>query len=263
MGITAVGESFGSTAASSRYARRPQRECRSVYQPATHFAPEPQRLPQGARVDAPTVLSITALAGVPGLVRQAFGEKVLRHANRAAMLDIELIEDRDCFIPHATMTSFLAELERRTGEPNLGLHLAPYLSLANYGCWGSYVLGGETLGSAIGRSIRAIGYHSRGDHTALPIEGTTATVRYFSAARGRDGYAHVALGAVGVMLSLCRSYLPPSWRPLRIELDIPRPRHTTAFEDAFLCPSTRPSPASASTRTCSIAAFSPERGAVS
>jgi AraC-like DNA-binding protein len=182
------------------------------------------------------MLSVTALAGVPALVRQAFGEKVLRQANRAAMLDVELIEDRDCFIPHATMTSFVAEIERRAGERYLGLMLAPHLTLASYGCWGAYVLGAETLGAAIARSARAIGYHSRGDRTMLSIDGGVARFGYLSAARGRDGYVHVAIGVVGVILSLCRSYLSPGWRPLRIELDIPRPRTATPFEDAFACP---------------------------
>jgi AraC-like DNA-binding protein len=183
----------------------------------------------------PTVLSVTALAGIPAMVRQAFGENVLRHANRAAMLDIELIEDRDCFIPHATMTRFLAEVERRAGAPALGLMLAPHLSLASYGCWGRYVLGGETLGAAIARSMQAIGYHSRGDRTGLRVEGEIATLCYFSAARGREGYAHVAAGTVGVMLNLCRTLLPPGWRPLRVELDIPRPARAGPFDEAFLC----------------------------
>ncbi len=204
--------------------------------PATHFAPEPQRMPRMAPARGPTLLSVSALAGVPALVRQSFGEKVLRQANRAALLDIELIEDRDCFIPHATMTRFLAEIERRAGEPALGLMVAPHLSLANYGCWGRYVLGGETLGAAIARSMQAIGYHSRGDRIGLTVAGDIATFRYFSAARGREGYAHVAAGAVGVMLSLCRAYLPHGWRPLRVELDIPRPRGGTPFEDVFLSP---------------------------
>lgn len=185
---------------------------------------------------APTLVSVTALAGVPALVRHALGEGVLRHANRAAMLDIEAIEDRDCFIPHATMTAFLAEIERRAGEPAVGLLVAPHLSLANYGCWGAYVLGGETLGQAIARSMASIGYHSRGDRVVLKVEGAVATLGYVSAARGRAGYAHVAAGTVGVMLSLCRAYLPPGWRPLAVALDVPRPPRTAAFEDTFLCP---------------------------
>jgi AraC-like DNA-binding protein len=204
--------------------------------PATHFAPEPARLPPRAAAGAPTLISVTALAGVPALVRQAFGDGVLQHANRAAMLDIELIEDRDCFIPHATMTGFLSEIERRTGEADLGLLLAPHLSLASYGCWGRYVLDGETLGAAVRRSMEAGGYHSRGDRTMLWIDGETARLAYRSAARSRPGYVHVALGAVGVMLSLCRAYAAPAWRPLRIELDIARPRAPGRFEAAFGCP---------------------------
>ncbi|WP_162409843.1 AraC family transcriptional regulator [Acuticoccus sediminis] len=204
--------------------------------PAIHFAPKPQRLAHFVGAGALTVLSITALAGVPGFVRNAFGEKVLRHANRAAMLDIEAIEDRDCFIPHATMTSFLVEVERRAGEPTLGLMLAPHLSLDGYGCWGEYIFGGETLKAAIDRGMKAIGYQSRGDRTALSVEGGLARFCYFSAARGRDGYGHVAVGAIGVMLSLCRAYLSPAWRPLQIDLDIPLPTRPAAYEDAFQCP---------------------------
>jgi AraC-like DNA-binding protein len=134
------------------------------------------------------------------------------------------------------MTGFLAEIERRTGEAHLGLLLAPHLTLASYGCWGEYVLGAETLGAAVARAVEASGYHSRGDRTTLTVDGEVARLAYLSAARGRPGYAHVALGAVGVMLSLCRAYASPGWRPLRIELDIARPRSIGRFEEAFGCP---------------------------
>jgi len=200
----------------------------------TPFAPEPRRLPR-AGVSAPTLLSVTALAGIPQFVREAFGESVLQQANRAAMLDIEAIEDCDCFIPHATMTAFLAEVARRAREPALGLMLAPFLSLENYGCWGRYILAGETLRAAMMRSMQAIGYHSRGDRSVLRTEGALARLCYFSAARGREGYDHVAIGSIGVMLNLCQAYLSPNWRPLRIDLDIPRPRRLAPFENVFQC----------------------------
>ena len=152
------------------------------------------------------------------------------------MLDIELIEDQDCFIPHATMTAFLTEIERRAKEPYLGLLVAPALTVERYGCFGRYILGASTLGQAIGRGIAAMDYHSRGDRTALTVREGIACFGYFSAARGRDGYRHVACGAIGVMVNLCRAYLPPGWRPLRIEMDLPRPQSLTPFEDTFGCP---------------------------
>jgi hypothetical protein len=58
----------------------------------THFAPTPAKLLR-SRFDSTSVVSVTALAGVPEFVRDAFGERVLRRANQAAMLDIE---DQDC-----------------------------------------------------------------------------------------------------------------------------------------------------------------------
>lgn len=183
-----------------------------------------------------TVISVTALAGIPTLVTQAFGEKVLRQANRAAMLDIELIEDQNCFIPHATMTAFLDEIERRAGEPNIGLLAAPSLSLERYGPFGRYVLGADTLGEAIRRGIAAMKFHSRGDQAALTVRQGVARFEYRSAARGLGGYRHVACGAIGVMVNLCRTFLPHSWRPQRIEMDLPRPRSGTPFEDVFDCP---------------------------
>jgi AraC-like DNA-binding protein len=210
---------------------------------ATHFAPQAVRLRPAAAAGAPTLISATALAGVPALVRGAFGEAVLRHANRAAMLDIELIEDRDCFIPHATMTAFLAEVERRTGAGDVGLTLAPHLTLASYGCWGDYVLGGETLGAAVRRAAAAMGYHSRGDRLALSERAGVARIGYVSAARGHPGYAHVALGAAGVLVSLCRAFAAPGWRPLGIELDLPRPRWAARVEEAFGCPARFDAPA--------------------
>lgn len=202
----------------------------------THFAPVPRKLAREADIATPTMISVTALAGVPALVRHAFGETVLRHANRAAMLDIELIEDRDCFIPHVTMADFLGEIERRTKEEHIGLMVAPHLTFASYGCWGDYVLAGDTLGDAIRRAASTIGFHSCGEAIALSVEEGLARFAYLSAARGSPAYLHIAAGAAGVMLDLCRSFAPPGWHPSRIDLNIARPRVAASFEETFGCP---------------------------
>ena len=49
-------------------------------------------------------------------MRELFGDKVLRQAKHAAMLDIEIIEDQECFIPQLSMTAFLETIEWRSGE---------------------------------------------------------------------------------------------------------------------------------------------------
>jgi len=198
-----------------------------------HFAPRPLKISRA--LDATPVISVTALAGIPAFVRHAFGERVLARANQAAMIDIEAIEDRDCFIPHLTMTTFVDAVARDAKEENFGLLIAPHLSITSYGCWGEHLLGAPTLGAAIRRGIGTIGFHSRGDTLSIAFAGRHACLNYTSAAKGLDGYRHVACGAAGVILSVCRQFLPADWRPERIELDIPRPARAAIFEDLFQC----------------------------
>ena len=202
--------------------------------PTNHFAPSPIKI-SGA-LDATPVISVTAMAGVPAFVRHAFGPRVLARANRAAMIDIEAIEDQDCFVPHMTMTTFADAVARHAGEEHFGLLLAPHLSITAYGCWGEYLLGAPTLGAAIRRGIETIGFHSRGDALSIAFAGRTASLGYISGAKGQDGYPHVACGAAGVIVSICRQFLTANWRPDRIELDFPRPGRAAIFEDLFQCP---------------------------
>jgi AraC-like DNA-binding protein len=182
------------------------------------------------------MISVAALAGVPAWVRETFGQRILDHANRAAMLDIELIERESCFIPHAAMTGFLDEVERRTGEQHLGLLLAPHLSFSSYGLWSEYVLACSTLRGAIARATATLGYHACGDRMEFSVDRGLAKLTYFNASPGRPGHSHVASGTAGVMLDMIRSYLPAGWRPQRIELDIPLSRTPTLFEEIYQCP---------------------------
>lgn len=186
--------------------------------------------------DAPPVISAKALAGVPALIRQAFGDKVLRQAKRAVMLDIELLEHCECFIPKATLNQFLDEVQRRCGEQHMGLLVAPHLSLSRYGRWGEYILAAESLGAAVARALSTMCYHSTGDRLRVSVDDGVARISYFAAMRGHPGHAHVASGIVGVILSLLRAYLPAGFRPRQIALDIPCPPASSLFEDAFLCP---------------------------
>lgn len=197
-----------------------------------HFAP---RVGASQLADTP-LISVAVLAGVPEFVRGALGEQVLRKARRAAMLDFELIEGSDCFIPQWTMTTFAEAVARMAGEEHFGLKLAPHLTITDYGSWGEYLLGAGTLGAAIARAAATMDFHARGDAMSLDLIDGRARISYVSAARRLDGYPHVAWGTIGVIISLCKSYLPSSWHPKRIEVDLPAPHRGTLSEDTFECP---------------------------
>jgi len=201
----------------------------------THFAPSPTKLSGVARTESPSVISVTALAGISGFVRQNFGDRVLRGANQAAMLDIEAIEDQDCFIPHITMTTFADAIARLSGQSNIGLTLAPHLTIANYGRWGEYVLAAATLGAAVERAIATLGFHTNADRLSVANIDGRLKMSYVSAAKAQDGYGHVACGVAGVIVSLCKAYLGVEWRPDSIELDIPTPARRSIFDEAFEC----------------------------
>jgi AraC-like DNA-binding protein len=179
------------------------------------------------------VISATALAGVPDFVASSYGERTLERAIREMMVDPQLLTDPDCYIPHAVMARLAAAIERTAREKDFGLALAPQLSVRNYGCWGEYVLGADTLGGAIDRGVRAARFHASGDVFTCQVSGGVARIIYTSAAKGRDGYAHVASGIIAILLSICREYLPARWRPLWVELDIPAPRRAWPYEEAF------------------------------
>lgn len=187
-------------------------------------------------VHVPPVKSVMVLAGVSGLVRDAFGDTILRQAKQAVMLDIEAIERHECFIPQAMVTEFLWEIERRAKEVNIGLLAAPVLSLTNYGSWGRYVLAADSLGEALLRAASTLNYHSTGDSMQIVDDGRIARISFVNATRGRRGYSHVASGTVAVILSILRAYLGAGFVPRLIELDAPRPQTRTPFEDSFRCP---------------------------
>lgn len=180
--------------------------------------------------------SVTAVAGVSAFVREAFGERVLRYANQATMLDFESIEHLDCFVPQATMTTFLDAIERAAGEPNLGLVFAPKVSMSDLGLWGAYVQAADTLRAAIVRGASTLDHHCSSDRIDLSVAGEVARFRYVSAVRERPGYTHMATATVATVLDLFHAFLPPGWVPRMIELDLPRPCSSAPFEDTFSCP---------------------------
>jgi AraC-like DNA-binding protein len=173
---------------------------------------------------------------LPSLIRGEFGERTLARAVRTAGIDLESIEGKSYFVPQAAVLSLIGTAARAAGNSNFGLLMVPQMDVSNYGTYGRYLCAAETLGVAIQRAIEALPFHSTGDAMTLNTSGDEARYSYGFALAGRPGYEHAVNVAAGVLSSLCRFYTSATWRPLRIELDIPRPRHTGPFEDLFECP---------------------------
>ena len=182
------------------------------------------------------VISSHVLQGLPSFIRNEIGERALLRANRAAGFDVELIEDRNFYIPQQSMVAFVDAMARTVGDKNLGVLLVPNMDVATYGSFGRYITQAHTLGEAITRSIAALCYHSTLDRLDVATAGEEVRFSYISPMVGHPGYGSVACAAAGELLSLFRPYLPDSWHPLRVELDIPTPCHISVFEDVFQCP---------------------------
>ncbi|MGO4842088.1 AraC family transcriptional regulator ligand-binding domain-containing protein, partial [Rhizobiaceae sp. 2RAB30] len=106
------------------------------------------------------------------------GEKALLQANRAVGLDLELIEGVNCFIPHAAVLGFIEATGRAAGEANFGALIAPMMNVANYGSYGRYVFGADTLGQALERAISALCFHSTDDKMSVAIVGDEVRYSY-------------------------------------------------------------------------------------
>jgi AraC-like DNA-binding protein len=173
---------------------------------------------------------------LPAFIRGEIGEQALQRANSAAGFDAELIEDRNCYISQRSVLDFVGALARSVGVHDFGLLLAPSMNVADYGTFGRYIFAAETLGQAIKRSIAALRYHSTFDTLSLTTCGNELRYSYAFALAGSQEYGPVASAAAGELISIFRAYLPENWRPIRIELDIPKPTRTSHFEDVFQCP---------------------------
>ena len=96
------------------------------------------------------------------------------------------------------MIGFVNAAAKAAGESNLGFLLAPVMNVANYGAFGRYVLGADTLGQSIERTITALCYHSTYDRMSVALVGDEARYSYVFALAGHGGYDMIAGAAAGV-----------------------------------------------------------------
>ena len=169
------------------------------------------------------MISAMALGQMPQFVLDAAGERALDRVLGTTGLPHRFIERRDGYIPEQMLASFIREAARAVGQQNIGLLWAPFLTVADYGAWGRYVLAAEDLGAALQRATRAMPYHSSTDRAWLETEGAVARYFYGFGLRDHIAYPDIAFSAIGVILSIFREYLGSGWKPGRIGFDFPAP----------------------------------------
>lgn len=189
----------------------------------------PSRLP---------MIAARSLGAMPQFALSALGEKRTLAAMQHSGLPVELIDRRDGYIPEHALAEFVGHLARALGQDGLGLFWAPYLTVADYGKWGSYVLSAPDLRSSLERGANVMPIHSNVDRTYLREQSGMAIYTYDFGLRAHPSYPDLAYSAVSYVLSIPRHYLGATWSPTAIEFDIPKGQGNILADETFGCGTT-------------------------
>ncbi|CUJ99510.1 Virulence-regulating protein VirS [Ruegeria denitrificans] len=184
----------------------------------------------------PAMISAKALGAMPQFVVEVAGEKRLAKAFDAADLPLQFVDERDGYISEYSLATFMHEAARSAGQQNIGLLWAPFLTVADYGAWGQYVLSAPKLRDALTRASAVMPFHSSTDRAWLETDGDTSFYYYEFGLRPHRAYADIGFSAIGVFLSIFRTYLGGGWNPSAVLLDFPKVRKAHEVEDTFGCP---------------------------
>ncbi len=185
---------------------------------------------------SPAMISSKALGAMPTFAANELGEKkTLRLLSDAGLLE-SFMTERHGFIPEYSLCAFIEGVSRALGEDRLGLLFAPYLTVADYGAWGDYVLSAPDLGTALKRAQQEMKLHSSTDRVEFVIFGNLVSYTYSFGLRSHSSYPDIAFSAVASMLSIPRHYLGQNWSPAKIEFDFPKSLCFGMAEEVFGCP---------------------------
>lgn len=184
----------------------------------------------------PPMISSKALGLMPQFALEVGGDKALGRALADAGLPHRFIEQRDGYIPEAALANFVESIGRQIGQEGIGLLWSPFLTVADYGIWGKYVLSAPNLGDALGRGQQVMPLHSSVDRVENLVIGTSGWYGYRFGLREHPAYSDIAYSAIGVILSIFRHYLGVSWRPTLVCFDFQREPIEQLADDLLACP---------------------------
>ncbi|MGE0054374.1 MAG: AraC family transcriptional regulator ligand-binding domain-containing protein [Hyphomicrobium sp.] len=186
--------------------------------------------------DLPPMISSKALGLMPQFALEVGGDKALGRALADAGLPHKFIEQRDGYIPESALASFVQSVGRQIGQPGLGLLWSPYLTVADYGAWGDYVLSAPSLGQALQRGQNMMPLHSSVDRIEHFVLGASGWYGYRFGLRSHPAYPDIAYSAIGVILSVFRHFLGSLWRPKLVCFDFKHEPIDHLADELLSCP---------------------------
>lgn len=167
------------------------------------------------------MISALSLGPMPEFVQHEMGDKALNRVFRASGLTGDLLYSRDGYIPQPALVRFFDAIAREAGERWV---LGPWvdaIQISDYGLWGDWVLSAPTLRDGLLRGCFSIQLHGTQDTLSLRTRKGQAEFCYTFASAATRGYGELAVGGAAALVSYCRAYLGPQWRPDQIDLNIP------------------------------------------
>lgn len=168
-----------------------------------------------------SMISALSLGPMPALVQSEMGDKALQRIFRKSGLTGDLLYSRDGYIPQPALVRFFEATAREAGERWV---LGPWvdaIQISDYGLWGDWVLSAPTLRDGLLRGCGSIQLHGTQDTLSLRLQNGKANFSYTFASATTRGYGELAVGGAAALVSYCRAYLSPNWRPDQINLNIP------------------------------------------
>ncbi len=182
------------------------------------------------------MISAKSLGAMPMFAVRELGEKKTHQLLSDAGLVERFVTERNGYIPEYSLCAFIERVSRELGEDQLGLLFAPFLTVADYGAWGDYVLSAPDLRTALKRAQQEMKLHSSADRVEFVIYGNLVSYAYKFGLKSHSSYQDIAFSAVASMLSIPRHYLGQNWSPAKIEFDFPKSQKSGMAEEVFGCP---------------------------
>lgn len=168
-----------------------------------------------------SMISALSLGPMPELVQREMGDRALNRVFRTSGLTGDLLYTREGFIPQPALVRFFDAIAKEAGERWV---LGPWvdaIQISDYGLWGDWVLSARTLRAGLLRGCNSIQLHGTQDTLSLRTQSGKAEFSYTFASAATRGYGELAIGGAAALVSYCRAYLGPNWRPDQIDLNIP------------------------------------------